>query len=258
MKIINNQSSAIITGVAASPYQEAHSTLDGPCYRVLVAVTRLSGTKDIIPVVVPESCLETTLDPTGLQVAVKGSFISRNRHNGGKHHLDLFVYADVFTFPTNELPDEDDEDYDPRICGEDGVRAAGTGDINSISLTGYITKAPAYRLTAKGREIADIIVAVNNTDPRYPSYIPCVAWGRNARLADRLQSGDLVHIEGRAQSREYNKFLELDEDGHPVMDKKTAYEVSCSCIELLEKRKERSLADDDYPAGPEEETALAV
>lgn len=210
---------AVIEGTAASPYEEAYSTSDGPCLRVLVSVRRHSGTPDTVPVIVPESCLADKDDPTGCRIKATGAYMSKNRHAGGEHHLELAVYADTFV-----------------LQGGDGRHML---DENSISLTGYVTKAPSCRTLHNGRRLADLMIAVNAPDPRNPSYIPCIAWGQNAVLASGLEAGDLIHIEGRAQSREYLKKLPIGEDGGSVTEQRTAYEVSCMTMAVLERRGER-------------------
>ena len=99
---------------------------------------------------------------------------------------------------------------------------------NQILLDGYICKDPIYRKTPLGREIADLLVAVNRSYGK-SDYIPCICWGRNARFAARFEVGVHVQIWGRIQSREYVKRLNEDE-----VEKRTAYEVSVSKIEYME------------------------
>lgn len=250
MRIISNKSLAIVSGTATTPFTETYSTIDGPCYKIMVDVARLSGTIDSIPVIIPESCLESLDDPTGRRVFVKGSYMSRNRHTGGKHHLDLFVYADVFNILGS---------INPNAAGTKAGKSgkAKTGDTNSISLTGHITRTPVLRTTGTGRDVADVIIAINGPDPRYPSYIPCLVWGHNAKMATELEPGDLVQMEGRAQSRLYNKAIGTDKEGKAILEQRTAYEVSCSCIELISKRKDREEAEAEAEAA-EPETAEGV
>lgn len=230
-----NENSAFITGTAVSPYYLAYTTEDGICYKVLIATQRHSGIEDTIPVIVPESCLENLLDPTGRKVTVKGSFQSRSRHSDGKHHLDLFVYADIFTFAGCGMA------TDTGNSGGSG-NTSGTAvwkDDNRICLEGYITKQPIFRTTPKERKITDMLIAVNGPDPMHPNYIPCIAWGRNAYLAKTLQPSDHIRIKGRAQSREYEKILHSRDGGEDTIQKRVAYEISCSTLEVLEQKVDK-------------------
>lgn len=215
MDMITNQNSASITGTIASPYyQTDYKAAGSPCYKVFVDIRRLSGTIDTMPVIVPESRLEDIIDKTGCTVSVKGTFRSANRRDeDGKRHLDLFIFADEFTFMDEE-------------------RKTSWMDENHILLDGYITKVPVMRVTPLGkRKIADVLLAVNSPDPKHPNYIPCIMWGRNAYMARRMKVGDYIRLEGRAQSREYDKHLrEGDEE---VTQKRIAYEISCFSLEML-------------------------
>ena len=99
---------------------------------------------------------------------------------------------------------------------------------NQIYLDGYICKEPIYRKTPLGREIADLLVAVNRSYGK-SDYIPCICWGRNARFAGKFEVGTHIHLWGRIQSRTYQKRLDND-----VVEKRTAYEISVSKIECVE------------------------
>ena len=211
-KIIMNicTNSAFIEGTIASPYCLAYATEDGVCYRVFVKTMRLSGVEDTIPVIVPELCLKNTLDATGRTVVVSGTFCSRNNCTDGKRHLELYLYAEQFIFTD----------------GQEGRVAENRYKNNQVILEGFICKEPVYRNTPLGREIADIVVAVNRRGVKYSDYIPCIAWGRNALLAAQMDTGDFIRIEGRIQSREYRKRLQ-GPDGQEELLPKVAYEVSC-------------------------------
>lgn len=190
--ICENQ--ARITGEITSPYILAYTTEEGQCYKVFVRVPRLSGTDDVLPVIVPEFCLRNTMDATGRIVSAAGTFQSRNYHAEGKTHLDLFLYADQFIFADGQGNRKDTMDN------------AKTN--NCIIMEGYLCKEPRYRKTPLGREIADFLLAVNETGTRRSFYIPCIAWGRNARLMNRMHTGESVRLEGRIQSREYIKRIQ--------------------------------------------------
>lgn len=210
--ICENQ--AHITGEIASPYYLAFTTEEGQCYKVFVNVKRLSEIDDVIPVIVPEFCLSNTLDATGRIVSVAGTFQSRNYRAEGKMHLDLFLYADRFVF------------MDEQEGGRDSTDSMKSN--NCVILAGYLCKKPKYKRTSLGREITDFLLAVNETGTRRSFYIPCITWGRNARLMDRMQIGESVKLEGRIQSREYTKHFQ-GPDGNEER-RMVAHEVSCKHV----------------------------
>ena len=149
-----------------------------------VLVKRLSNSEDRIPVMISERLIDVTQDYVGEYIIVQGQFRSYNRHEEQKNRLVLSVFAREVSFV------ESDEDMD-------GVKT------NSIFLDGYICKSPVYRKTPLGREIADLLLAVNRPYGK-SDYIPCICWGRNARFASSFEVGAHVHILGRVQSRERN------------------------------------------------------
>ena len=138
----------------------------------------------------------------------KGQFRSYNKHEENKNRLIL----SVFVREIEVIDAVDDKENKP----------------NQIYLDGYICKEPIYRMTPLGREIADILLAVNRAYGK-SDYIPCICWGRNARFAGKLAVGEHVAIWGRIQSREYQKKIGNDE-----IVNKVAYEVSVSKMECLE------------------------
>ena len=172
-----------------------------------VSVRRLSDFIDSIPVMVSERLINVDKDYNGQYVYISGQFRSFNRHEEKKNRLVLSVFAREI-----ELLDEENEEE------------AG----NQIFLDGYICKESIYRKTPLGREIADLLLAVNRSYGK-SDYIPCICWGRNARFAGKLEVGEHVAIWGRIQSREYQKRLENDE-----VISRVAYEVSVSKMECLE------------------------
>lgn len=229
--ICKNQAS--VNGTIASPYYLAYTTEDGQCYKVFVKVMRLSGTEDMVPVIVPEFCLTDTMDATGRKVSVSGTFQSQNYRAEGKAHLDLFLYADQFLFADEQEGDRD-----------------SVGDMktnNRVLLEGYLCKQPRYRRTPLGREIADFLLAINETGTRRSFYIPCIAWGRNACLMDRMHTGDCVRLEGRIQSREYIKHIQ-GEDGKEEC-RMVAYEISCQHIYVVSQAGEGQEAERQQEAG---------
>ena len=194
-------------GEIVSDYVYSHEVYGEGFYTVEVSVSRLSNYVDYIPVMVSERLVNVQESDIGRFVCISGQFRSFNRHEEHKNRLVLSVFAREF-----ELLEEPEEE-----------NAA-----NQIFLDGYICKEAVYRKTPLGREIADLLVAVNRSYGK-SDYIPCICWGRNARFAAGFSVGSHVQIWGRIQSREYVKKISETE-----AQKRTAYEVSVSKIELLE------------------------
>ena len=161
----------------------------------------------VIPVMVSERLVDVSQDYQGEWICISGQFRSYNRHEEKKNRLVLSVFARELSFVEEE---------------DDSVKS------NQIYLDGYICKPPVYRKTPLGREIADLLIAVNRPYGK-SDYIPCICWGRNARYASAFAVGGHVLIWGRIQSREYMKRLSETE-----MEKRTAYEVSVSKLEYSE------------------------
>ncbi len=168
-------------------------------YTFYLECERLSEKADILPVTVSERLLFKYPLCEGAQVCVKGQLRSYNKLVDGKVRLYLTIFA-------KDL--------------EEKSRA-----VNEIELTGYICKPPVYRVTPFGREITDMLVAVNRAYNK-SDYIPCIVWGRNARYAAGFDVGDKITIAGRVQSREYEKVLESGDK-----QQRTAYEVSVSKLQ---------------------------
>lgn len=201
----NNQ--VTIMGEIVSGFSYSHQVYGEGFYMMDVKCKRLSESFDTIPVMVSERLLDVSVDYTGELVCVDGQFRSYNHHEERRNRLMLSVFAREIGF-LEEL--------------EEGTKA------NQIILDGYLCKDPIYRKTPLGREIADLLIAINrpygNSD-----YIPCIAWGRNARYASRFSVGNHCTVQGRIQSREYIK--KLDEE---KTEKRIAFEVSISRIDLKE------------------------
>ena len=172
-----------------------------------VSVNRLSNYADTIPVMVSERLIDTQQSYIGQCIRVDGQFRSYNRHEEKKNRLVLSVFARELEF-VSEIPE--------------GERS------NQIFLDGYICKPPIYRKTPLGREIADLLIAVNRSYGK-SDYIPCICWGRNARFASTFEVGGHVQVYGRIQSREYVKKLSETEAEHRI-----AYEISVSKVEYIE------------------------
>lgn len=196
-----------IIGKIVSDFRYSHQVYGEGFYIVDVAVSRLSELSDIIPLMVSERLVDVTENCVGRLVETSGQFRSYNRHEGLKNKLVLSVFVREW-----EFVDENPE----------------AGKTNQIYLDGFICKAPIYRKTPLGREIADLLIAVNRPYGK-SDYIPCIAWGRNARFASDLEVGTRLRIEGRIQSREYQKRISDDE-----YETRVAYEVSISKMETEE------------------------
>ncbi len=205
-KIFENNQVSII-GEIVSDFQYSHEVYGEGFYMVQVSVSRLSSFVDNIPVMVSERLIDVTQSCIGQYVYVSGQFRSFNRHEERKNRLVLSVFA-------REL----------ELCEPQEADSAS----NQIYLDGYICKETVYRKTPLGREIADLLVAVNRSYGK-SDYIPCICWGRNARFAAGFEVGSHVQIWGRIQSREYVKKI-----SDTQAEKRTAYEVSVSKIEFLE------------------------
>jgi len=206
-KIIENNQVTIM-GEVASEFTFSHEVFGEGFYVVSILVKRLSNSEDNIPLLVSERLIDVTQDYRGEYIMASGQFRSYNRHDEQKNRLVLSVFVREVSFVEEEL---------------DGAKT------NSIVLDGYICKAPIYRKTPLGREIADLLLAVNRPYGK-SDYIPCICWGRNARYASSFDVGEHVQIIGRIQSREYVKKLSETE-----AEKRIAYEVSVSKLECVEE-----------------------
>ena len=202
-KIIENNQVTIM-GKVATEFSFSHEVFGEGFYMVEVEVKRLSNSEDRIPLMFSERLIDVTQDYTGEYIMVHGQFRSYNRHEEQKNRLVLSVFVREISFMEEE---------------PDGTKT------NSIWLDGYICKEPIYRKTPLGREIADLLLAVNRPYGK-SDYIPCICWGRNARYASGFEVGEHVQLLGRIQSREYVKRISDTET-----EKRVAYEVSVSKLE---------------------------
>ena len=204
-KIIENNQVTIM-GEVASQFVFSHEVFGEGFYMVDVLVKRLSNSDDRIPLMISERLIDVTQDYTGEYIMATGQFRSYNQHDEKKNRLVLSVFVREVSFVEEEL---------------DGAKT------NHILLDGYICKKPIYRKTPLGREIADLLLAVNRPYGK-SDYIPCICWGRNARFASGFDVGEHVQVLGRIQSREYVKKITETET-----EKRVAYEVSVSKLECL-------------------------
>ncbi len=202
----------VLVGKVTSEKRFSHETYGEKFYIFDMEVSRLSDTTDIIPITVSERIIDDELLTIGNKLIVRGQFRSYNSYENEKSRLKLTVFAkDILT--EDKLSEEELEE----------VKRTS----NEVSLIGYICKPPIYRQTPFGREIADILLAVNRAYNK-SDYIPSIAWGRNARFCQNLATGTEVKIVGRVQSRNYEKKYE---DG--TIENKVAYEVSISSLQVI-------------------------
>lgn len=190
----NNQ--VTLSGWIASKFTFSHEVFGEKFFSAQLAVKRSSETVDLLPVLFSERIINTNENYINICIRITGQFRSYNQPDAIRNHLVLYVFVQEY-----EWIDE--------------------GSTNSVVLEGYICKPPIYRKTPLGREIADVMLAVNRPYGK-SDYIPCICWGRNARFAESLVVGDYVRLTGRIQSREYFKNEE----------RRTAYEVSVSTLEI--------------------------
>ncbi len=203
-----------ISGEIITEAEFSHEVYGEGFYEMNVLVKRLSGQGDILPVTVSERLIQDKDLKMGVTVNALGQFRSYNKLADGKSKLMLTVFV-------RELLD-----------------ASPVRNPNSIVLSGYICKPPVYRTTPFNREIADLLVAVNRSYNK-SDYIPCIAWGRNARFAKNLAVGEKIALAGRIQSREYQK--RLSDDDIKIM---TAYEVSVSKLAAYENAESFDLDEE--------------
>ena len=203
--IKNNQ--VTIMGQVVTGFKFSHEVFGEGFYIMEVMVKRLSNTFDRIPLMISERLIDVTQDYVGEYIMATGQFRSYNRNEEQKNRLVLSVFVREISFMEEE-PDD--------------------SKANNILLDGYICKEPIYRKTPMGREIADLLLAVNRPYGK-SDYIPCICWGRNARYISNFGIGEHVQISGRIQSREYKKKISDTE-----IEFRTAYEVSVSKLEVME------------------------
>ena len=198
-----------ISGTVASEPEFSHEVYEEMFYTFMLDTPRLSGAKDTVKITISEKFLVGDGIKIGDNVKINGQFRSYNNFSSVGNRLILTVF----------------------VKDIENLEAAEPAEIsNSIYLDGYICKQPVYRTTPFGREIADILLAVNRSYNK-SDYIPCIAWGRNAKYAETLKIGDNVIIKGRIQSREYQKKLSETE-----FEQKTAYEISISKLERISEK----------------------
>lgn len=195
----------MLVGKVTSEKKFSHEIYGESFFNFDLEIPRLSGISDIIPITISERLIANFDLSLGKQVVIEGQFRSYNTYEDSKSRLILTVFVKEIR--------EKGEDEEIKVP-------------NEVQLVGHICRKPIYRKTPFGREIADILVAVNRAYNK-SDYIPCITWGRNARFCENVAVGTEVRIVGRVQSREYEK---KHEDG--TVEKKVAYEVSVASLEV--------------------------
>ena len=207
-----------LVGKVTGEKKFSHEIYGERFYIFNLSIPRLSGNSDIIPITVSERLIKEDTLQEGNKLLIKGQFRSYNSYENEKNRLILTVFAkDIMEVEENEEEEND-------IVRKDIVT-------NEVVLVGYICKKPIYRQTPFGREIADLLLAVNRAYNK-SDYIPCIAWGRNARFCQNLEVGTQVKVVGRVQSRAYEKKYE---DGS--VETRVAYEVSIGSLEVVEEKE---------------------
>ena len=223
----------ILVGKVTSEKKFSHEIYGEKFYIFDLSVPRLSGNSDIIPITISERLMVDGDLPVGTKITVEGQFRSYNSYGEGKNKLVLTVFAKNVKL----LEDQENE-----------VEARKDFISNEVTLIGYICKKPIYRQTPFGREIADILLAVNRAYSK-SDYIPCIAWRRTARFCENMEVGTEVKVVGRVQSRQYEKKYE---DG--TVETKVAYEVSVGSLEVINQEDDDK--KDEQPVEEENKEAI--
>ena len=204
-----------LVGKIASERVFSHEMYGEGFYNLDLEVPRLSDSVDLLPLTISERLIVNVDLTIGQYVIIEGQLRSYNRYIDNSNRLVLTIFTkDIY------IPEEDELTEILRKP-------------NEIYLDGYICKKPIYRTTPFGREITDVLIAVNRSYNK-SDYIPCIAWGRNARFCEKMLVGDHIRIWGRIQSREYQKKLPTGE-----VEAKIAFEVSVSKLEYIENDNNR-------------------
>lgn len=201
----------MLVGKITSEKKFSHEIYGESFFNFDLEIPRLSGISDIIPITISERLIANFDLSIGKQAVIEGQFRSYNTYEDSKSRLILTVFVKEIR--------EKGEDEEIKVP-------------NEVQLVGHICRKPIYRKTPFGREIADILVAVNRAYNK-SDYIPCITWGRNARFCENMQIGTELRLVGRVQSRPYEK---KHEDG--TVEQRTAYEVSISSLEFVNKEDE--------------------
>ena len=207
--LYENNNHVLLKGKIKELPTYSHTVMGEGFFEMFVEVERLSEEVDILPVTISERLIENF--KTGDEIGISGQFRSYNKLENGRSKLMLTIFVKELISPKD------------------------LNEINQIYLIGYICKEPIYRTTPFGREICDMLLAVNRAYNK-SDYLPCISWGRNARFVRDLEVGEKLEVQGRIQSRRYQKHLE---DGS--VESKVAYEISLSSVVLAHEQNYSSL-----------------
>ena len=207
-----------LVGKVTGEKKFSHEIYGERFYTFNLSIPRLSGNADIIPITISERIITDEMLREGNKLLIKGQFRSYNSYENEKNRLVLTVFAKDI----EEVKEEEQEQEENEIVKKETTT-------NEVVLIGYVCKKPIYRQTPFGREIADLLLAVNRAYNK-SDYIPTIAWGRNARFCQVLEVGAQVKIIGRVQSRTYEK---KHEDGS--VEERIAYEVSICSLEMVDQ-----------------------
>ncbi len=200
MQMAWNENHVVLVGLVGAPVRESHQNHGVTYYQFPLRISRLSGAEDVVNVV----CTGAFLAPVkqGATVTVEGEVRSYNNRSGTGSKLVITVYARA-------------------------VEPCSAEHKNELTLAGVLCKPPIVRRTPLGREICDMMLAVNRKYGR-ADYLPCIAWGGLAVWCGQLAVGDPLKLNGRLQSREYTKEIA----GQTSV--RTAYEISIMSLEPVE------------------------
>ena len=206
-----NNNNVLIKGKIAKLPVYSHTVMGEGFFEMSVEVKRLSNETDLLPVTISERLIEGF--GLGDEIGISGQFRSYNKLEGEKSKLMLTIFV-------------------KELINPDEISA-----VNQIYMIGYICKEPIYRTTPFGREICDVLVAVNRAYNK-SDYLPCIAWGRNARFVKDLGVGEKLELQGRIQSRKYQKKISETES-----ETRVAYEISLSSVVIAESEDYDSYAE---------------
>lgn len=221
--LYENNNHVLLKGKIKELPTYSHTVMGEGFFEMFVEVERLSEEVDILPVTISERLIENF--KIGDEIGISGQFRSYNKLENGRSKLMLTIFVKELVNPKD------------------------MSEINQIYLIGYICKEPIYRTTPFGREICDMLLAVNRAYNK-SDYLPCISWGRNARFVRDLDIGEKLEVQGRIQSRRYQKHLE---DG--TVESKVAYEISLSSVVLAHEQSYSNL--NEYEMKEDMEARLA-
>lgn len=204
----NEDTNTTLEGIIKEEGTYSHEIHGEKFYTLKLGILRLSGYEDVIPITFSERSIQKDTLKEGKKILIRGQIRTYNKYKNGKTQLIITVFA-------REI-----EELEEFITENESI-------VNEVTLTGYICKNPIYRKTPLGREITDLLVAVNRNYDK-SDYVPSVVWGRNARYCKDLEIGSKINLVGRIQSRIYEK-----QDANGNVEKRAAYELSISSLQLV-------------------------